>query len=632
MSIKEKTYKLFIGFFCLISSYAVAQNQQVADSLAKVYQEKPLEDSVKLEVLRNMAFNEVRDLNLALHYAEELIKLAKQKGDNLYLYRGYLQKGNKKKQLGDLEEALASYFKSVETASKFNYLKGEGTSYGAIAAVYSVSGNHRNAVYYYKKAIAIHRQSDDAISLASAILNAGEEFRKNKKYDSALLYFNESGIIFEKKKYLTGKAYNLGNIGLVYASIGKNNLAEKNIDEAISILEKSKDFYPICVYLLSMSDLYLQKKDWASALKYAEQSLQLATHYKLKEQIRDSNLKQSQLYEQIGNTSASLNHFKNYTLYRDSLNNIQAVQKMADLRTDYEVSQKQIEVDLLNQQKKNQQIIQISTVIISSLVIIGLSFSFWQKRQSNIKLSAQQVIIAERNNQLQDLNASKDKLFSIIGHDLKGPLNALNMFSKLLSTHTDQFSKDEIKKLAIDLNMSVKNLYKLLENLLEWGRSQIGAIDFTPERFDMATVLRKNQELLKGQAEDKKITIVNETALTLPVSAHHNTIDTVVRNLLSNAIKFTPEGGMVELRAEQIDGYARVSIADNGVGIKQTAIGGLFKVGTHHASLGTAQEKGTGLGLMLCKDFVERNGGTIGVESTEGKGSTFYFTVPVASE
>ncbi len=631
MILKKKACYLLMSFLFFIFYNTSGQDQKVSDSLAQIYKNNILSDTARFELLLELSFNEINDFKLASQYAEELIHLSELKGNSLYLYKGYFLKGNAKKKLGDLEESLDSYFRSAEAARKANNIKGEANAYAAIAAIYTGSNNHLNARHYYRKAIASLRQHNDPIALASAILNAGEEFRKNKDYDSALLYFNESGIIFEKANYLTGKAYNLGNIGLIYASIGKNNFAEKNMNEAIQILEKSGEYYPICVYLLSMADLYLQKGDQPAALNYALKSLQLATHYKLKEQIRDSNLKLSELYEQAGNTSASFKHYKDYISYRDSLNNIQAVQRMADLRTDYEVSQKQIEVDLLNVQKKNQQIIQLSTIIISSLVIIGLTFSFWQKRQSNIKLSAQQVIIADRNNQLQEVNASKDKLFSIIGHDLKGPLNALNMFSKLLSTHTDTFSKDEIKKLAVDLNMSVKNLYKLLENLLSWGRSQIGAIDFTPEKFDLAAVLKENQELLKGQAEDKKITVVNEIALPLPVNAHHNTIDTVVRNLLSNAIKFTPEGGTVELRAEQADGYVLVSIADTGVGIKPTAIAGLFKVGTHHASVGTAQEKGTGLGLMLCKDFVERNGGTIGVDSTEGKGSIFYFTVPVAS-
>jgi signal transduction histidine kinase len=205
------------------------------------------------------------------------------------------------------------------------------------------------------------------------------------------------------------------------------------------------------------------------------------------------------------------------------------------------------------------------------------------------------------------------------------------MFSRLLNKNTETFSQDELKTLAHDLDFSVSNLFKLLENLLEWSRSQIGRLDFTPKPFDIASVLTVNQLLLHGQAEDKKIKIIYENPSPMMVHAHHNSIDTVVRNLISNAIKFTPEGGTITLQLEPSGRDARVSIIDTGVGIKESAINELFKVGTHHSSVGTAKEKGTGLGLMLCKDFIENNKGTIGVESKVGKGSTFYFTVPLAS-
>jgi class 3 adenylate cyclase len=233
---------------------------------------------------------------------------------------------------------------------------------------------------YYNKAISTLRQSEDSILLAAAISNAGDEFLNHKNYDSALLYFNESTIISEKANYLVGKAYSLGNIGMVYANIGKNNLAEKNINEAIQILEESEDYYPICVYLISMSDIYFKKGDQAMALNYAMKSLKLAQQYGLKEQISDANLKLSEFYEKAGNAGESFNYYKSHIAYRDSVNDIKSVQKMADLRTDYEVSQKQVEVDLLNQEKRNQQIMVISLFIILGLTTVLLGTLYWYYR------------------------------------------------------------------------------------------------------------------------------------------------------------------------------------------------------------------------------------------------------------
>lgn len=365
------------GFFCFISVSGSGQDQRLADSLALVYRADTLEGVAKMELLRNLAFNEVKDLDLALKYAEELIRLSRQAGNHLYLYRGYSQKGNKKRLTGNLEEALDAYFKSGESARKARFLPGEAAAYSSIGDVYAISNNHENAQHYYSKAIAALRQAGDSVALATALLNAGDEFLNHKIYDSALLYFKESGIIFEKVDYLIGKAYSLGNIGMGYANLGADNLAERNINEAIGILEKLEDYYPICVYLLSMADIYVKKDDEPTALNYATRSLDLAKQYGLKEQISDAALKLSQLYERTGKPVESLNYYKEHIAYRDSLNNVKTVQKMADLRTNYEVAQKQVEVDLLNKEKENQRIILFSLGIILSLSILILGTLYW---------------------------------------------------------------------------------------------------------------------------------------------------------------------------------------------------------------------------------------------------------------
>ena len=169
MFFKRKAYYLLIGFLFFIIHPVAGQDQKLADSLAKIYQEEKLEDTSRLRLLNNLSFNEVNDLKLALQYAEELISLSDQLGNHIYLHRGYFQKGNKKRLLGDLEQALDAYFKSGEAARKANFIRGEGNTYGAIADIYSISKNHPNAKLYYYKAIAILRKANDSIALASAI-------------------------------------------------------------------------------------------------------------------------------------------------------------------------------------------------------------------------------------------------------------------------------------------------------------------------------------------------------------------------------------------------------------------------------------------------------------------------------
>lgn len=464
-----------ISFLFFIAHHATCQDQKVADSLTRIYLQNTLRDTARLELLRNLSFHEQRDFKLALQYAEELIKLSDATGNNLYLYRGYYLKGNIKKLQGYWEEALDSYFKSLEAARQANFIRGEGNAYGAVADIYSMSQNHYNARHYYIKAIATLRQADDSVALASFISNAGDEFLKNKMYDSALLHFNESMMIFEKANYLSGKAYSLGNIGMVYANIGQSYLAEKNINEAIRMLEELKDYYPICVYLISMHDIYLEKENEPAALNYAIRSLKLALQYGLKEQISDANLKLSEFYERTGNLPESYHYYKNHIAYRDSLNNIQTVQKMADLRTNYEVSQKQIEVDLLNQQKKNQQITVLASIITSVLIFllaVGLYRRYQFTKKTNVVIEAEKnrsenlllnILPAETARELKEKGSVQAKKFesvTVLFSDFTGftrlaeqvepeqLVKSIDFYFKEFDTITSKYGLEKIKTIG----------------------------------------------------------------------------------------------------------------------------------------------------------------------------------------
>ncbi|WP_255557807.1 adenylate/guanylate cyclase domain-containing protein [Flavobacterium taihuense] len=369
-----------------------AQDQKVADSLVKIYKTKKLNNSKKMELLRNLSFNESNNLELSLKYAEELIALSKAEKNYLYLYRGYSQKGNKNRIIGNFNIALDSYFKSIDAAAKAQYVSGEGMSYMCIADVYSTMGSKENAELYYDKAIKILRKTTNRLSLATALLNAGDEYSKNLKFNLALNYFNEAGEIFKNENYLTGIAYTLGNKGMVFAKKGNDVLAIKNISEAISILEKQEDYYGISDYLLYMSDIYFKRKEWGTALDYAKRSLDIAQKQGLKDQVQKSSLMLSELFQQVGNIPESFIYYKKYITYRDSVKNLEEVEKMGNLRTNFEVSKKQAEVDLMIQQKRTQKIIAISSIVSLVLVFflaVGLFRRYRFIKKTNIIIEAE---------------------------------------------------------------------------------------------------------------------------------------------------------------------------------------------------------------------------------------------------
>ena len=438
-----KTYYFLIVILSFLSHSLFSQNQKLADSLAKFYRANTFTVTAGLTLLRELSFNGVKDLNLSLKYAEELIYLATKTGNNKFLHSGYFQKGNKKRLFGDLEEALDAYIKSAEAARLDNNAKGEGNAYGAIADIYSISQNHPTARLYYNKAIAILRESKDSVALASFILNAGEDYMNSKTFDTAFIYFTESKTIFEKLDYLPGKAYALGNIGMFYANTGETNLAEKNIEEAIEILEDLEDYYPICVYLISMADIYSEKGDESTAINYAMRSLNLAQQYGLNEQISDASLKLSELYENAGDMKESFKYYKKHIAYRDSLNNIKSVQKMADLRTEFEVTKKQAEVDVLEKNKLIQRIIIIGLGIIL-LLAIGLVTLYYTSLKRSQKLTAaleerrvllekQSSELNEKNEEIIRTNEELKQLYAISNNQKEEIISSINCAQRIQS-------------------------------------------------------------------------------------------------------------------------------------------------------------------------------------------------------
>ncbi len=257
---------------------------------------------------------------------------------------------------------------------------------------------------------------------------------------------------------------------------------------------------------------------------------------------------------------------------------------------------------------------------------------------------ANQIAIAIRNAQLYkleeervrdlaELNATKDKFFSIVAHDLKGPFNPLLGMAKLLSLITDTASRPEIQEMADSIHRSAKNVYSLLENLLQWSQIERGRMVYQPTRLDLKQVIEQTVELLAKNAAVKRVNLQNSITEAMWVHADENMLCMVIRNLISNALKFTPSGGHVIISvgaSNPSPEFVEVSVSDTGVGISPEDLNKLFKLEFHHTTKGTAQEKGTGLGLIICQEMVAKNGGKIWVESKPSQGTTVRFTVPVA--
>jgi PAS domain S-box-containing protein len=231
--------------------------------------------------------------------------------------------------------------------------------------------------------------------------------------------------------------------------------------------------------------------------------------------------------------------------------------------------------------------------------------------------------------ELKQLNATKDRFFSIIAHDLKNPFITILGFTDLLSSDYDELSDEERLTLINEMKNSAKLSFNLLQNLLHWSRSQTGRIEFTPQKLDLFKLINENLLLLNNSAEQKQIHLLNKVPGGTQVTADEDMLNTVVRNLLTNAIKFSNKCGMISVIASMKQNFAEICVSDCGVGMDQKTVDNLFRLDVAHSTTGTENETGTGLGLILCKEFIEKNGGTIRVESQPGIGSKFIFTLPV---
>ena len=248
---------------------------------------------------------------------------------------------------------------------------------------------------------------------------------------------------------------------------------------------------------------------------------------------------------------------------------------------------------------------------------------------THLKLYQQSKELLEQSAELRTLNVTKDKFFSIIAHDLRGPMSAFLGLTKLMVNPSRKLSDNEKEKMTLSMNLSAENTLNLLENLLEWSQMVRGNISFTPQKLNLKDIITEGVNLLTESARGKSIKLVFEISNELQVMTDANMLQTVIRNLLSNAIKFTPNGGSVTISAEPAENnMISISVKDTGIGMSDHMRANLFIIEVNTKRPGTNGELSTGLGLLLCKEFVEKQGGKIRVESIMNQGSLFYFTIP----
>lgn len=544
---------------------------------------------------RGIVFENLAQYTEALNCVEQALDLnqmSQNKENRAYLLNNL---GNIQQSLQHYDAALNAYQEALALFESLENKQGASLCYNNIGEAYLEKGLINKAIENYQTSLNFERGQDDSLNMAVAYVNIGRAHQAGKNYTKSLSFCQKALGILKRYDDASLEAEVYLHLGQNQLILGNNQQAREHLMRSIELSEKIGERAKLAKGYNSMAELFEKMKNY-----------QHAYHYKtLYAETKDSIL--------IDN--AMQNSARMAAVY-NLLNKEETISRLEQ--------EKRIQIRSLTKERSTK-----AAAIIISLLMIALTLVLFLIFQMRRKTASQ---LKQKNEELKRLNATKDKFFSIIAHDLKSPFSSLMGFAEMLTLHAESKNTNEVIEYSQIILNSTKRVLSLVENLLQWSRTQLGTTHYEPEQLDISIQTQNIVSLLRLNAEEKDIVISPKIEMNLVAFADQNLFDTVLRNLISNAIKFSRVGSVIYVSAQRKNDLIEVAIMDSGVGIRQENMEKLFQVDSTFSTKGTFNEKGTGLGLVLCKEFVEINKGEIWVESQLEKGSTFYFTVPLYIE
>jgi len=634
MPLNSKAY--FAGILCLLLCFmpggrARAQQREI-DSLKKLLNKYSKADTNRISVLNNLAYD---------YYTTNL--------DDLKVY------GNQ----------------ALLLSNQIKYKTGEAVAFKNLGLGYLAANANPQALTYFDRSLTIFKALNDKTDAGKVLNNIGYYYGIIKDHEHELAYFLQAIQLIQGEGNERVKAVILGNIGNSYEAVGKlkeardyynqslqlsiaNNLAgdvasayvnlasveikEKHYDHALNYCNKvlelkkhSDNFKPRTlanVYGL-LGKIYFQQNNYVKARAALLQSEAIANKIGNVEQI-ESNYYDFYLLDSVkGDYRSAFNNYYQYSRLNDSLISVDKNRVVALYRIKYDSQRRTDENQRLRvEDEKNQAVINqqriIQIILIIGIIIICGGAIYLKHIYDELKIKSN--IINEQNHVLEANNLVKDKLFSVISHDLRSPITQVIGLLDLLDA--GEMTMKEMAELTPAVKSSIANTLQLLDNLLIWSKDQLQGFQLNREAFNLYQLTTENIAALSNIIQQKQLIVDNDILPDVVINADREMIQIVLRNLISNAIKFTNPRGSIYISSSVEDGYTIICVADTGIGIKEPDQDKIFSF-TSHTTLGTANEKGTGIGLKICKDFIELNNGRIWVESKEGVGSKFCIAIPV---
>ena len=535
---------------------------------------------------------------------------------------------------GDYAMALKEYLVGIELAEVGNNKLMLSILNENIAELYLSQKDFEQAMLFYKRVKRINDEIGDSEVMAETMSNMASAYADMGELDLAMFNINSSIRVFEEEKIMDWLAYAYEIKGKVYLKQKKYDWAMYWYKQSELIHKDLEDERAEIALLNGMAEANLGTNNDSISEIYAHKAFELSTKLDYMSGSKDCAKILYTINKNKGDYEQSLFFHELFQRLSDTLSRNENQKSLTLLKTKIEYDQQKEELILENAKALAKQKIYVYTSLLILMIFLFITLLIRRngkiQKKLNKKLMSKTSDLEKSELHLKKVNQTKDKLFSIIGHDLRGPIGAFQGLIKLFKD--GEVTKEEFLGFVPKLKTDIDNIAFTLNNLLSWGQTQMNGSVTTPGITSIENIVEENIGLLSEIAATKSIRLVNRIAPKTITYSDSNQIDIVIRNLLSNALKFTPENGIVTIGAVEKSKHWEVCIRDNGIGMDEETQGKIFNNDCTHTTYGTNDEKGTGLGLCLCKEMVENNHGVIWVDSAINRGSSFYFTIPKAKK
>jgi signal transduction histidine kinase len=609
-----------------LDSLLIISNESIKLSKSLKY----IKGEVQGNIMEGLYYSNIGKQDRAISYFQKALKYAKSIREINLIIESKIKLAAELKYKENYAKALKEYLEAIDISKIYNKDKYLSKCYVNISAIYRVQKEYKQTISFLTKAMEINKKDGDSIHVAKNLNNLAACYIHIEDFNSATKSVNEAISIFEKAKLDSWLSYAYELKGVIYSKKGKFYTALKWLNKSENIHERiDKGRYKIPLYT-NLAKTYFQLKNYEVSEQYALKSLEISKSLNILEE-RDITL--NLLYE-IGkateNYEKALAYLEELKLVSDTINKNNNITELRILKSNLEFEQEKEKYISENEQQNALQkryiYFSIVIILVFSIIIFILKRNNKTQNTLNEKLINNTTALKKNEEHLNIANNTKSKLFSIIAHDLKGPINSFKSLFDLFNK--SELNQTEFMQFMPQIGENIDSISFTLNNLLSWGQSQMEGLTTTPSFTNISVLVDNNFRLLSKQAQLKSISFLNNVDKKIIAWCDKDQIDVVIRNLISNAAKFTRKDGSIKVKASELPNYWQISIQDNGIGIKPNRIKSLFDTEKMTSSYGTLNEKGTGLGLRVCKEMVENNGGRIWVESTLDIGSTFHFTIP----